>query len=132
MSRTASIITNSSCVFGIIKKNIFDQALKESSEKHKKLNLSFILNTHLFFGLDICNIQMYYNQFVFQSVNKGTKIVEEGNFAKYVYCIRSGEFESSIMCLLSTLEILIKSYGGNTYKENEVETDIICSIVNKT
>lgn len=95
--RTATIVSESECYFGVLDKKIFVKCLKDVSDKVKVNNMKYILSQKVFSDLNINIFQRnYFNQFVNRKLSINEFLINEGFEADKIYVIKEGDFEVTI------------------------------------
>jgi len=129
--RTATIVTDTECHFGILDKKSFIKSLKDVSDKAKRRDMRFILSQKVFSSINE-NIfhRCYFNQFVNRKLNIGDVLIKEDQEADNIYIIKNGQFEVTIKKSNVELYRLIRKLGVDSKKLFE-EMDLIFGIIIK-
>ena len=117
--RTATIITNEDCNFGIIKKDIYQTCIKDTLDRIRRINIDTILNTKLFEGYSQELFKIYiFNNFKGLSIVRGKYLFKQNDERSEIFFIKSGEFKVDIVCSCEDLNYIIESFGGYSYNRD--------------
>jgi hypothetical protein len=125
--RTASLLCLEDCIFGVLDKSSYDDCIKETNERLKKLYLQFTMKRRVFEGFELYDfLKKYYLYFINFHCDKGEKLITEGEKPEYVYFVRKGEFQvtmrKSIVEVKEIMGFLSNQRKNNTDKEtNEMQ-----------
>ena len=110
--RTATIICNEDCIFGFLTKNTYDNCIKGALEKIRFNNISFLINSELFFGVKSDTfVKKYFNFFTIIHLNQGNFLFKQGDKRKEIYILKEGLIEINIKCSYNELIRIINSKG---------------------
>ena len=114
--RTATIISISDCLFGILEKDEYLLFVRETMEKIRRNNIERLLNTTLFKGVSYITFESkYFNCFIFSKENKGVYLFKRGERRNNLIYIKKGEIQLEIIATCKQLDNIILSIGGNPY-----------------
>jgi CRP-like cAMP-binding protein len=117
--RTATIITNEDCYFGIIKKDIYQTCIKDTLDRIRRFNIETILNTKLFEGYSKELFKIYiFNNFKGLSIVRGKYLFKQNEERTEIFFIKSGEFKVELFCSCEDLNNIIESFGGDSYNRD--------------
>ena len=93
-NRTATVIANEDAVLGSLHKDVYQICIKDAQEKHRKLNIEYVLSQKLFenFNPDIFE-RYYFNFFRNVRVKRGDILYSQGNNPTEIYFLFDGEVE---------------------------------------
>ena len=119
--RKVSIITNSECHFGILKKRNYIDILKESVEKNKKGYMIYIISTFIFKNCSVRLIQnRFFQNFVILNSKKGDFLIEQMQKNDKIILIKHGCYEIGLKTSLKEIpEIIRYFYKKIKLTENE-------------
>ena len=124
--RTATMIASTDCHCGTINKKSYNISLKNGAEKERKSNLNFIKTVSVFSGISIYIMNhKYYNNFLFQTIEKGKKIIIEKEEIENIFVIKEGEFEISFKNSINYLSFLINYFLNNKYINDNDKKEFI-------
>lgn len=113
--RTATIITESGCHFGLLNKQSFNNSIKTAADKFKFKFIVFILSTPLFNGFSNKLLQMkYINSFVNEKVIKNSIVIYENERSDHLIILKEGYYEMSMRRSLNDLGDIIDYYINKT------------------
>ena len=116
--RTATIISLSNCLFGILEKDEYLLFVRETMEKMRRNNIERLLNTNLFQGISYLVFETkYFNCFIFAKENKGTYLFKRGEKRNNLIYIKKGEIQLELFANCKQLDNIILSIGGNPYED---------------
>ena len=124
--RTATVITDSECVFGIVPNKIYSTFLKEVEEKTRYILVSEMVSHSLFKSILPesflkANFLNYFNNMVFKG---GTYFFKQGEIKNSMYFVFEGFInlytESSIDNIIKIIEYLDNNIKEELVKENEI------------
>ena len=117
--RTATIICNEDCIFGFLTKKTYDNCIKGALEKIRFNNISFLVNSELFFGIKSDTfVKKYFNYFTIIHLNQGNYLFKQGDKRKEIYILKEGLIEINIKCSYSELIKIINS------KEEKIDENL--------
>ena len=129
--RTATVITDSQCIFGIVGNNIYSTFLREIEEKNR-FNLVTKLVSHSIFKMILAETFMkanYLNYFNNMTMKGGKYLFKQGDTKEALYFITDGIInlytESSIDNIIKVIEFLNNDIDPVSKKENRKELQII-------
>jgi CRP-like cAMP-binding protein len=123
MYRTATVITLEECSMCYLDKNAYEKSLLEMNEKHQRTLINYFLKNPVFKGIDKKKFHMkYFNLLTLQKLNFREKLIQENEEGKYVYFLKSGEYEISFKKTLLETEDFIKLFEGKEYI-NKLDTE---------
>ena len=122
--RTATVITLTDCLFGILQKDEYQSFMKKVMEKTRRNNIERLLNTKLFYGVNYHTFDTkLYNYFIFTKEKKGDFMFKRGDKRTTLYYIKKGEIQLEINATCKQLDDIIKLIGGKP--ENKVLNNLI-------
>ena len=126
--RTATIITKTNCVFGILEKDDYQVLIKEYMEKARKINTQSLLNTKLFYNYreDLFDTH-YFNCFKAIKKYKSEYLFKQNEKRDYIYFIKKGDVQIEHISTWKELDIIIKALGNQSLSEKKVFTEMILS-----
>ena len=109
--RNATMIANTNCDFGILKKIGYEISIKIYTEKQRRQNINFLLGFPVFKSITYYAFnKRYYNNFISISLNKGNKIFSTNDYIQNLIFIKEGNFDISIRLSFNELIEFIKYY----------------------
>ena len=126
--RTATIITKTDCVFGILEKDDYQVLLKEYMEKARKINTQSLLNTKLFYNYreDLFDTH-YFNCFKAIKKYKSEYLFKQNEKREYIYFIKKGDVQIEHISTWKELDKIIESLGNQSLSEKKVFNELILS-----
>ena len=122
--RTATVITLTDCLLGILQKDEYQSFMKKVMEKTRRNNIERLLNTKLFYGLNYHTFDTkLYNYFIFTKERKGDFMFKRGDKRTTLYYIKKGEIQLEINATCKQLDDIIVLIGGNP--ENRTLNNLI-------
>lgn len=122
--RTATVITLTDCLLGILQKDEYQSFMKKVMEKTRRNNIERLLNTKLFYGLNYHTFDTkLYNYFIFTKERKGDFMFKRGDKRTTLYYIKKGEIQLEINATCKQLDDIIMLIGGNP--ENRALNNLI-------
>ena len=122
--RTATVITLTDCLFGILQKDEYQSFMKKVMEKTRRNNIERLLNTKLFYGVNYHTFDTkLYNYFIFTKERKGDFMFKRGDKRTTLYYIKKGEIQLEINATCKQLDDIIALIGGKP--ENKVLNNLI-------
>ena len=122
--RTATVITLTDCLLGILQKDEYQSFMKKVMEKTRRNNIERLLNTKLFYGLNYHTFDTkLYNYFIFTKERKGDFMFKRGDKRTTLYYIKKGEIQLEINATCKQLDDIIMLIGGNP--ENRTLNNLI-------
>lgn len=93
-NRTATVIANENVVLGSLHKDVYQICIKDAQEKHRKLNIEYVLSQKLFenFNPDVFE-RYYFNFFRNVRAKRGDILFSQGNNPTEIYFLFDGEVE---------------------------------------
>ena len=111
--RTATIITNEHCYFGILYKKIYDSYLKVAQIKSRVRSILYFTEGPIFKGI---SPNIFLNEFYYYlnkvNVNKGHYLFNKGDIRKKIYFVEKGEFELGCKLTLEKIGDIMNKLGG--------------------
>ena len=111
--RTATIITNEQCYFGVLLKKIYDSHLKVAQIKSRIRNILYFTEGPIFKGI---SPNIFLNEFYFslvkKNIPKGKALFNKGDKREKIYFIEKGEFELGCKLTLKKMGELMNKLGG--------------------
>ena len=106
--RTATIICEDECYFGIISRENFNSIIKEHQWKKRKNNVNFLLSFAIFKGMNWNYFESkIFNFFSFQTLTQGSTLINEGDQFERIYFVKEGQFELNISLTLNEIANII-------------------------
>ena len=136
--RTATVITDSECVFGIVPNSIYSTFLKEVEEKTRYILVTQLVSHSLFKSIIPetflkANFLNYFNNMMFKS---GTYFFKQGEEKSALFFIFNGVInlytQASIDNIINIIEHLNNDIGEQLNKENENTMNNINKIKDET
>ena len=122
--RTATVITLTDCLLGILQKDEYQSFMKKVMEKTRRNNIERLLSTKLFYGLNYHTFDTkLYNYFIFTKERKGDFMFKRGDKRTTLYYIKKGEIQLEINATCKQLDDIIMLIGGNP--ENRALNNLI-------
>ena len=122
--RTATVITLTDCLLGILQKDEYQSFMKKVMEKTRRNNIERLLNTKLFYGVNYHTFDTkLYNYFIFTKERKGDFMFKRGDKRTTLYYIKKGEIQLEINATCKQLDDIIMLIGGNP--ENRALNNLI-------
>ena len=122
--RTATVITLTDCLFGILQKDEYQSFMKKVMEKTRRNNIERLLNTKLFYGVNYHTFDTkLYNYFIFAKEKKGDFMFKRGDKRTTLYYIKKGEIQLEINATCKQLDDIIMLIGGKA--ENRILNNLI-------
>ena len=122
--RTATVITLTDCLLGILQKDEYQSFMKKVMEKTRRNNIERLLNTKLFYGVNYHTFDTkFYNYFIFTKERKGDFMFKRGDKRTTLYYIKKGEIQLEINATCKQLDDIIMLIGGNP--ENRTLNNLI-------
>ena len=116
--RTATIITLKESYFGVLKKDIYKNCIKDALEKIRRNNIECITSTKLFHNYSYDSFEFnYFNYFKILNLSKGIVLCKEGEKRKEIYFIKSGELKAEIIGNNDYLNNIIENLGGDSFNK---------------
>ena len=113
VKRTATIICNEDCIFGILTKKLFNDCIKGAQEKIRFNNINFLLSCELFFGIKLETFdRKYFNNFKLIHLQQGSILFNQGDYRNDIYILKEGLIEITIKTTYKELIDLIKLKNG--------------------
>ena len=108
--RTATIITRTECIFGVLEKDEYQVLVKEYMEKARKINTDALLHTKLFLNYreDLFDIH-YFNCFKAMKVQKSEYLFKQKEKREYIYFIKKGDVQIELFCSWDELNKILDS-----------------------
>jgi CRP-like cAMP-binding protein len=124
--RTATVVTDSECIFGMIMKNFYVKSIKNTNTKLKESNLMFILATPFFQGVSSKSTLTFQkfalNAFTTRRLERKDFLIKENDEPINVYFIKTGQYEICMNKSVMELNELIRYFGGKVDDDlNEYE-----------
>ena len=111
--RTATIITNDHCYFGVLNKKIYDSHLKVAQIKSRIRNILYFTEGPIFKGI---SSSLFLNEFFYSLnktyIHKGQYLFNKGDKRKKIYFVEKGEFELGCKLTLKQVGETMKNLGG--------------------
>ena len=102
--RTATIITNTDCIFGYLTKSAYEACLSEIELKRRKNEVNFIMSFAIFDQMNWISFEnKYFNYFKMEFCPQYETILKQGEKIKKIFFIMDGQFE--ITTSLSTRDL---------------------------
>lgn len=130
--RTATLISLEDCEFGIIEKEIYLLLLKNVHEKARRKFYEMIYSFSFFKSVSKGIFENYYfNFFKYQQMERGNKIIQQGETSNQVFFLQSGEygiFTDKNICEINDMIIVLKKLIKQKYTKevNENEEYKMC------
>ena len=126
--RTATIITKTNCVFGILEKDDYQVLIKEYMEKARKINTQSLLNTKLFYNYreDLFDTH-YFNCFKAIKKYKSEYLFKQNEKREYIYFIKKGDVQIEHISTWKELDKIIEALGNQSLSEKKIFTEMILS-----
>lgn len=125
--RTATLISLEECEFGIIEKDIYFLLLKNVQEKARRKFYEMIYSFNFFRSVSKGIFENYYfNFFKYQQMERGNKIIQEGESSNEIYFLQSGEFgifTDKNICEINEMIIVLKKLIKQKYRKEENENE---------
>jgi CRP-like cAMP-binding protein len=125
--RTATILSDCDCHFGMILKGFYVKSIQDTNTKFKKNNLAFIMGTPFFQGVtnksSLYHFQkMCVNAFTNRKIDRKDYLIKENEEPISVFFIKSGQFEICMNKSVMEINELIRYFGGHLEDDlNEYE-----------
>ena len=117
--RTATIITLTDCLFGILQKDEYQQFMKKMMENARRNNIERLLNTKLFYGITYTSFDArLFNYFIFSKEKKGNYFFKQGEKRTQLLYIKKGEIQLEITATCKQLDNIILLIGGNPFNNS--------------
>ena len=126
--RTATIITKTDCVFGILERDEYQLLIKEYMEKARKINTEALLHTKLFYNYreDLFESH-YFNCFKATKMRKSEYLFKQNEERKYIYFIKKGDVQIELLSTWNDLDKIIDSLGSKYITYNKSFKKLISS-----
>ena len=126
--RTATIITKTDCVFGILEKDDYQVLIKEYMEKARKINTQALLNSKLFYNYreDLFDTH-YFNCFKATKRHKSEYLFKQNDKREFIYFIKKGDVQIEHISTWKELDKIIETLGNQSLSEKKVLNDLILS-----
>jgi CRP-like cAMP-binding protein len=116
--RTATIVSDSDCHFGMIMKNFYVKSIQDTNTKLKKNNLTFIMATPFFQGItnksSLYQFQkMCVNLFTNRKIERKEFLIKENEEPISIFFLKSGQFEICMNKSVMEINELIRYFGGH-------------------
>ena len=112
--RTATIICNENCLFGLIDNKIYNKCIKFAQNKLRNEHIALFLNFDLF---KFINIELFernfFNLFILNNKEQGFYLFNQNNKRKEIFIIKNGNFEVSCNISINELNEIIKNFNDN-------------------
>ena len=128
--RIGTVLIEEDCDFGVLDKHSYDLCIKELHENIKKANVNFMMSSQMFnFFTKSYFEKHFYNSFKLHDIDRGHKIINEGDHANQIYIIKEGEFNVTFNKSIVELNDLIKYFGGKNSKDQEEQERIAQEVI---
>ena len=111
--RTATIISNDHCYFGVLYKKVYDSHLKVAQIKSRIRNILYFTEGPIFKGI---SPSVFLNEFFYflnkTYINKGQNLFLRGDKRKKIYFVEKGEFELGCKVTLKQVGEMMNKLGG--------------------
>ena len=111
--RTATIITNDHCYFGVLYKKIYDSHLKVAQIKSRIRNILYFTEGPIFKDI---SPSVFLNEFFYflnkRFINKGQNLFLKGDKRKKIYFVEKGQFELGCKITLKQIGEVMNKLGG--------------------
>ena len=126
--RTATIITKTDCIFGILEKDDYQASIKEFMEKARKINTEAIMNSKLFhkYREDLFDSH-YFNCFKAIKKYKGDYLFKQNEERKYIYFIKKGDVQIEYYSSWNELDKILEILGNKKINDKKTLKDLIFS-----
>ena len=118
--RTATIITNDHCYFGVLVKKIYDSHLKVAQIKSRIRNILFFTEGPIFKGI---SPGIFLNEFFYylnkKYIHKGQSLFNKGDKRNKIYFVENGEFELGCKLTLEQIGDIMHELGGISDNKKE-------------
>jgi CRP-like cAMP-binding protein len=119
--RTATLITNEDCDFGVVSREVYNKLLKSVNDIIKRKFYQTVYSLPLFKDVARATFEnYYYNLFEYKLLSKGVLLLEEGEISNIIYIVNSGEYEISVKCNvieINNILIFLKDLAGKRKKK---------------
>ena len=124
--RTATIITKTDCIFGILEKDDYQISLKEHMEKARKISTEAIMNSKLFHNYreDLFDSH-YFNCFKAIKKYKGEYIFKQNEQRNYIYFVKKGDIQIELYSSWNGLDKILEILGNKNIKNRKELKDLI-------
>ena len=111
--RTATIITKTDCIFGILERDEYQVLIKEYMEKARKINREALLHSKLFYNYreDLFDSH-YFNCFKAVKMHKSEYLFKQDEERKYIYFIKKGDVQIELISTWKDLDIFLDSLSS--------------------
>ena len=111
--RTATIMTKTDCIFGILEKDDYQLSIKEFVEKVRKINTESIMNSKLFqnYREDLFDTH-YFNCFKAIKKYKGDYIFSQNEKRKFIYFIKNGDIQIELYSSWNEMDKILEVLGN--------------------
>ena len=107
--RTATIITNTDCIFGYLTKSAYETCLSEIELKRRKNEVNFIMSFAIFDQMNWISFEnKYLNYFKREFYSQNDTIIRQGEKINKIYFIMNGQFEITTNISLGGIYRIIK------------------------
>ena len=126
--RTATIMTKTDCIFGILEKDEYQSLIKEFVEKARKINTESIMKTKLFqnYREDLFDTH-FFNCFKAMKKNKGDYLFQQNEKREYIFFIKKGDVQIEYFSSLNDLDKILDALGNKNYKNKKTYNNLVNS-----
>ena len=126
--RTATIMTKTNCIFGILEKDEYQLLIKEFIEKARKINTESLMKSKLFHNYreDIFDSH-YFNCFKAIKKYKGDYIFNQNEKRDFIYFIKKGDIQIEHFSSWNDLDKILIALGNTNFPDKKTFNNIVYS-----
>ena len=126
--RTATIMTKTDCIFGVLEKDEYQSLIKEFVEKARKINTESIMHSKLFqnYREDLFDSH-YFNCFKAIKKYKGDYIFNQNEKREYIYFIKNGDVQIELYSSWNEIDKILDSLGNKNISNKKNFNDLVHS-----
>ena len=126
--RTATIMTKTDCIFGILEKDEYQSLIKEFIEKARKINTESLMKSKLFHGYreDLFDTH-YFNCFKANKKYKGDFLFKQNEKREFIYFIKKGDVQIELFSSWKDLDKTLVALGNTNFSDKKIYNDLINS-----
>ena len=126
--RTATIMTKTDCIFGILEKDEYQSLIKEFVEKARKINTESIMKSKLFqnYREDLFDTH-FFNCFKAMKKYKGEYLFKQNEKREYIFFIKKGDVQIEYFSSWYDLDKILDALGNKNFKNKKTYNNLVNS-----
>ena len=109
-TRSATVIMETDCIFGVIKENVYREFIFMEKKKIRNKEMKFILTNFFFTKVDeVLFNRNYFDLFIAFQEKRGAALIKQNDISEYAFFVKSGKLKLSCQTDLIKLENFFKA-----------------------